>query len=76
MFPIWRVSKNIPKSKNLILLGLDNLCNSISNGESLLCSGKNGYSSLEIIISLLISTKSKSKIDLPINTKMYKIHSK
>ena len=70
------MKKNIPQSKNLILLGLDNLCNSISNGESLLCSGKNGYSSLEIIISLLISTKSRSKIDLPINTKMYKIHSK
>jgi predicted dehydrogenase len=70
------MKKNIPKSKNLILLGLDNLCNSISNAELLLCSGEHGYSSLEIIVSLLISTKSKSRINLPINTKMYKIYSK
>jgi predicted dehydrogenase len=70
------MKKNIPQSKNLILLGLDNLCNSIRNTEPLLCSGENGYSSLEIIVSLLISTKSKNRINLPINTKMYKINSK
>ena len=70
------MKKNIPQSKNLILLGLDNLCNSIRTAEPLLCSGDNGYSSLEIIVSLLISTKSKSRINLPINTKMYKINSK
>ena len=70
------MNKNISRSKNLILLGLDNLCNSINNGESILCSGKNGYSSLEIIVALLISIKSKSKINLPINTNTYKINSK
>jgi len=70
------MNKNISRSKNLILLGLDNLCNSISDAELLLCPGKNGYSSLEIIVSLLISTKSKNRINLPINTRMYKIYSK
>ena len=64
----WDAGSQIPFSNNI--------CNSISNGESLLCSGKNGYSSLEIIVSLLISSKSKRKIDLPINRRMYKIHSK
>ena len=70
------MNKNISHSKNLILLGLDNLCNAVNNGEPILCSGKNGYSSLEIIVSLLISIKSKSKINLPINRNTYKINSK
>ena len=68
--------KTIRHSKNPILFGLDNLCDCILQNKSPMCSGQDGYASLEVIVSLLTSTKKKCKIYLPINTNMYKIYSK
>ena len=60
-----------------IVLGVRNLLCSIERNTIPFCSGEDGYSSLELIISMLQSSKKGGKrINLPIKTNKYKIFSK
>jgi predicted dehydrogenase len=60
-----------------IVLGLEDLCESIENNREPLCSGEDGRASLEITMALLNSANQNcSRINLPLTTNTYKILSK
>lgn len=67
----------IPKPKPLIVLGLKNLLESIEHDEDPLCTGKDGYASLELIIAMKKSAnKNGLRTYLPLKANTYKISSK
>jgi len=87
----FRISANNPLSyKNLIQsrisvkrsvhsaisLGVQNLVECVFTNKTPLCSGKDGYKSLELIIASLKSSKIVKKVDLPLKNNSYKIKSK
>ena len=68
---------NIKHSKkSAIFLGVENLINSISNNSKILCTGEDGFKSLEGVISLIKSAKSKRTVSIPLKITNYKINSK
>jgi len=68
---------NIKKSnKSPILLGVENLVNTISNKSTPLCTGQDGLKSLEGVISLIKSAKSGKIIRIPLKITNYEISSK
>lgn len=77
------VYKNLEPSKikinyskhSSIYLGLENLVRSLSNHDILLCTGMDGYKSLELIIASQLSSKNNKVLCLPIRSN-YKISSK
>lgn len=50
---------SFPSKSDSIILGLDNLLNSIENNAELLCAGEDGYASLEAVIAIQNSAKNK-----------------
>lgn len=67
----------IKENKDDIVLGLENLFNSIQNKTKILSSGKEGYASLEAIIAMKLSANKKGKrIELPIKSNSLKISSR
>ena len=70
-------NQNFKKSKkSSISLGVENLIDAISNKSTLLCTGQDGLKSLEGVISLMKSAKSRKIIRIPLKTTNYKINSK
>ena len=70
-------NQNFKKSKkSSISLGVENLISAISNKSTLLCTGQDGLKSLEGVISLMKSAKSRKIIRIPLKTTNYKINSK
>lgn len=70
-------SLKFPVKESAIMRGLDNLVNAIKKNTTTLASGYEGYSSLEVIIALMISSEKKGKtMFIPINNKTYKITSR
>lgn len=68
---------NISKRKDAIVLGLEDLINAIEKNLDPLCSGIDGYSSLEAIIAMKISAERGGKrIHLPLKINNYKISSR
>lgn len=62
------------KMKNSeIFLGIENLVTSIIKNEKLLCTGEDGYKSLELSIASMISYKSNKSIHLPLKKNSFKI---
>lgn len=59
-----------------IRLSIQNLIESILKRKKLLCTGEDGYFSLELIIASLISNHKNKKILLPIKNKKFKISAK
>jgi predicted dehydrogenase len=70
--------KELKKNDNMdIVLGVKNLFKSIQNKEQIICSGYDGYASLEAIIAIRLSAQQNGgKIDLPIRSNKYKISSR
>lgn len=71
--------KKFPKTKNPkepIVLGLKNLIESIRTKKLSICSGNDGYKSLELVVASLMSIKKKKPIVLPIKSSYYTINSK
>ena len=56
-----------------IFLGIENLVTSIIKNEKLLCTGEDGYKSLELSIASMISYKSNKSIHLPLKKNSFKI---
>ena len=50
---------SFPEKSDSIVLGLENLLGSLENNEELLCTGKDGTSSLAVIIAMQNSAKNK-----------------
>ncbi len=70
-------SAPIPVRKEPIVLGVENLFDSIENNNQPLSTGIDGYSSLECIMALMDSADNKSQESyLPLKTDTYKISSK
>lgn len=68
---------NIKKpKKSAIYYGVENLVNCINLNSNPLCSGEDGYKSLELIVASIHSSKTKKRIQLPISNNNYKISSK
>ena len=61
--------------KTPIQLAVENLINLIGTKKEPLCTGYDGYKSLELIVASLISSKTKKKVILPLKNN-YKIRSK
>lgn len=67
----------IPNRKDSIMLGVENLFDSIENNSKPLSTGLEGYFSLECVIALMKSAESKGQeIELPLKTNTNKISSK
>lgn len=65
------------KQKDSIVLGVENLLNSIENNTENLCKGEDGYASLEAVIAMKNSAKHNGKlIHLPLKNNTDKISSK
>lgn len=70
-------SFNIPKRKDAIVLGLENLVHSIEKNLEPLCGGLDGYRSLEAIMAIKVSAENDGKrIHLPFKIGNYKISSR
>ena len=67
----------IPETKYAIVLGVENLINSIRKNVEPLCTGKDGYHSLEAIIAITKSADKKGRrIHLPLKRNNYKVSSR
>lgn len=68
----------IKKSKYAfdISLGIKNLIECVKKSKSPLCSGYDGYMSLELIVASMISAEQDKRITLPIKNREYTIHSR
>jgi len=76
-FGLVKKSFNLKSNKEPIVKGLENLIYSIERNVNPLCTGKDGYLSLEIIIALIDSAKHNGKkVSLPLKKKTYIISSK
>lgn len=74
---LTEVKYKIPKRKPSIVLGLENLISSIEKNKKTLCTGIDGYGSLEIVIALKKSAeKNGTSINLPLKRNTYKVASK
>ena len=62
--------------KSGTILGIENLVSCINSNETPLCSGYDGYKSLELILASILSASKKTPINLPLETNSYKINSK
>jgi len=62
-------------NKSAIMLGVSNIVDCLNNKNIPLCTGLDGYKSLEIIIALIMSAKKNKQVLLPLTTN-YKINSK
>ena len=62
--------------KSGTILGIKNLISCINSNEIPLCSGNDGYKSLELITASILSSSKKISIDLPLEPNSYKINSK
>ena len=63
--------------KDAIVLGLENLFNAIENNVETLCTGNDGYLSLEVIVAIIESASNKGKqVSLPLKINTCKISSK
>lgn len=69
-----RINLEYPR-KTPIQLAVANLINSIGSKNEPLCTGHDGYKSLELIIAAIISSKNRKEIKLPLKNN-YKITSK
>jgi len=77
-------SRNLIRSKikppkpthSAIPLGIKNIILSLSSKKPILCTGNDGYKSLELIVASLQSTKKNKRVDLPLQANKYKIFSK
>ena len=72
-------AKNFPikKQKNApIMIGLNNLIDSMERKNQLLCSAYDGYKSLEAIIAFNMAAQNNSKILLPLVKSTFKVSSK
>jgi len=67
--------KLVLPTKSPIQLAVANLVNSIDSENEPLCTGYDGYKSLELIIAAMISSKNRKEIKLPLKNN-YKITSK
>ena len=68
---------NSKSNKEPILKGLENLIYSIEKNVNPVCTGEDGYSSLEVIIAMVKSAKlSGKKISLPLKKNTFRISSK
>ena len=65
-----------PNKLDAIVLGLDNLVKAIKTDVDLLCTGNDGYFSLEGVISAINSTQRNQRIHLPLKANTYEISSK
>ena len=63
-------------SKSSIYYGVENLVQCITSKKSPLCSGEDGYKSLETILGILRSCKENKEITLPLKNNNHKIKSK
>ena len=70
--------KSIKKSRPAtdIRLSINNLAECIIKKKIPLCSGKDGYKSLELVVGSMISSNQNKKINFPIKYKNYKIKSR
>jgi predicted dehydrogenase len=59
-----------------ITLGIQNVVNCINSGKIPMCTGEDGYGSLELIIASMQSAGQKRKIHLPMATNSYRIISR
>ncbi len=67
----------VKKSKeSTITLAVKDLVNCIISNNKPVCTGIDGYKSLELVIASIISSKQKKVIHLPISSNKYKISSK
>jgi len=67
----------VDKSKKSgTILGIQNLIDSIDSNETPLCSGFDGYKSLELVIASHLSSSKNKSINLPLKNNSYKIRSK
>jgi len=58
------------------ILGIKNMIGCISTGKEPLCTGYDGYKSLELVIASILSAKERKKVYLPLKNNSYKISSK
>lgn len=58
------------------ILGIQNLVNCVTYNKLPLCSGFDGYKSLELVIASILSSSKNKKIYLPLSNNSYKIRSK
>lgn len=73
------VAKNLPNNGRTdgIVLGVESLFNSIEKNTEPLCTGEDGYASLEAIIASLQSAQDNgSRVTLPIKTNTFRVYSK
>ena len=67
----------VPERKDAIVLGLENLYSSIENNTETLCTGNDGYFSLEVVMAMIQSARNKGQqVNLPLKADTYKISSK
>jgi len=66
----------VQNKQDAIVLGLDNLVRAISSGVNLICTGNDGYFSLEGVIASMRSAKKNQRIHLPLKANASKISSK
>lgn len=66
----------VQNNQDAIVLGLDNLVRAISSGNNLLCTGNDGYFSLEGVIATMRSANRNQRISLPLKANTYRISSK
>lgn len=62
--------------KSGTILGIENLVECIVKKKTPLCTGIDGYKSVELIVASILSSSTKKKIYLPLKTNSYKIGSK
>ena len=62
--------------KSGTMLGIKNLIECIVNKKTPLCTGIDGYKSVELIVASILSSSTKKKIYLPLKINSYKISSK
>jgi len=55
---------------------IDNVLSCVKSRKNPLCTGKDGYKSLELVVGSLISSRSGKKLRIPIKNKNYKIESR
>jgi predicted dehydrogenase len=73
------VKKNFPIKKiekSGTILGIQNLIDCAISDKVPLCTGYDGYKSLELVIASILSSLKNKKIHLPLKNNIYKIHSK
>lgn len=58
------------------ILGIKDLIECITNKKTPMCTGIDGYKSVELIIASIVSSTTKKKINLPLKTNDYKIYSR